>query len=38
MHAPDAKSRLFIDLSPLKPLKNHGFPFSTMVYDSFQFA
>jgi hypothetical protein len=33
-----AKSRFFIELPPLKPLKTHGFPAALMVIKSFQFA
>jgi hypothetical protein len=33
-----AKSRFFIELPPLKPLKKHGFPLHFMVTKSFQFA
>jgi hypothetical protein len=33
-----ASSRLFMNQSPLKPLKSHGFPTSFMVSNTFQFA
>jgi hypothetical protein len=37
-HALDAKSCFVILVTPLKPLKLHGFPFRFMVTSTFQFA